>query len=109
MRRVVLYKNGVGFFEHLGRVRSSQDVTIEFTSGQLNDVLKSLTTLDLGGGQVAGITYNTQAPVEEQLSKLRLPLAQCREERQKLDGKLRSASVVASQQHHVRVELPARE
>ena len=24
MRRVVLYKNGVGYFEHLGRVRSSQ-------------------------------------------------------------------------------------
>jgi hypothetical protein len=40
VKRVVLYKTGVGYFEHLGRVRESQDVTIPFTSGQLNDVLK---------------------------------------------------------------------
>jgi hypothetical protein len=32
VRRVVLYKNGVGYFEHLGRVRGSQDVHIDFTS-----------------------------------------------------------------------------
>ncbi|MGB9469859.1 MAG: hypothetical protein WBQ59_10960 [Candidatus Acidiferrum sp.] len=40
VRRVVLYKNGVGHFEHLGRVAGSQDVHIDFTSAQLNDVLK---------------------------------------------------------------------
>lgn len=50
VKRVVLYKSGVGYFEHVGRVRESQDVTIPFTSGQLNDVLKSLTVLDLNGG-----------------------------------------------------------
>src|ERR1700693_746094 len=47
LRRVVLYKNGVGYFEHLGRVRGSQNVHIDFTGAQLNDVLKSLTVLDL--------------------------------------------------------------
>ncbi|HKD92946.1 MAG TPA: hypothetical protein VKB56_13630, partial [Terriglobales bacterium] len=26
VRRVVLYKNGVGYFEHSGRVRGTQDV-----------------------------------------------------------------------------------
>jgi hypothetical protein len=31
VRRVVLYKNGVGYFEHLGQVRGSQDVHIDFT------------------------------------------------------------------------------
>jgi hypothetical protein len=72
---VVLYKSGVGYFEHLGRVTGAQTVSIDLTSGQLDDVLKSLTTLDLGGGQVTGITYNTEAPLEEQLQKLRLPLA----------------------------------
>ena len=35
VRRVVLYKNGVGYFEHLGHVRGSQDVHVDFTSGQL--------------------------------------------------------------------------
>jgi len=45
IKRVVLYKNGVGFFEHLGRVRGSEQISIDFTSGQLNDVLKSLTAV----------------------------------------------------------------
>ena len=49
IRRVVLYKNGVGYFEHLGHVRGSQGVHIDFTSAQLNDVLKSLTVLDRCG------------------------------------------------------------
>src|SRR2546423_14226842 len=51
VRRVVLYKNGVCYFEHLGHVRGSQDVHVDFTSAQLNDVLKSLTVLDLSGGR----------------------------------------------------------
>ncbi len=76
VRRVVLYKNGVGFFEHLGRVRGSGDVTIEFTSGQLDDVLKSLTTLDLGGGRITGVNYNSDAPLTRRLGALRLPLDQ---------------------------------
>src|SRR5687768_18133068 len=57
VRRVVLYKGGVGYFEHLGRVRGNQDVTIEFTSAQLDDVLKSMTALDLDGGRVASVNY----------------------------------------------------
>jgi hypothetical protein len=63
VRRVVLYKNGVGYFEHLGRVRGSQDVHIDFTSAQLNDVLKSLTVLDLAGGRITGVDYNSEAPL----------------------------------------------
>lgn len=74
VRRVVLYKSGVGYFEHLGRVSGAQTVSIDLTSGQLDDVLKSLTTVDLGGGQVTGVTYNTATPFEEQLRTLRLPL-----------------------------------
>src|SRR6266851_3183766 len=52
--RVILYKNGVGYFEHGGRVRGSQDVNVDFTTAQLNDVLKSLTVLDLGKGRITG-------------------------------------------------------
>ena len=72
VRRVVLYKSGVGYFEHLGKVRGNQNVTIDFTSGQLNDVLKSLTTLDLGGGRVANVNYNSTAALERRLAGLRL-------------------------------------
>jgi hypothetical protein len=56
VRRVILYKTGVGYFEHLGNVRNRQSITIRFTSAQLNDVLSSLTVLDLGKGQITGIS-----------------------------------------------------
>lgn len=74
VRRVVLYKTGVGYFEHLGKVRNRQDVTIRFTSAQLDDVLKSLTTMDLGKGQITGISYNSVAPLSQRLGALRIPL-----------------------------------
>jgi hypothetical protein len=76
VRRVVLYKNGVGYFEHLGRVRGSQEVRIDFTSAQLNDVLKSLTVLDLAGGRITGVDYNSEAPLARRLATLRLALGE---------------------------------
>jgi hypothetical protein len=76
IRRVVLYKNGVGYFEHLGRVRGSQDVHVDFTSAQLNDVLKSLTVLDLSGGRITGVDYNSEAPLARRLATLRLALGE---------------------------------
>src|SRR5258708_1707924 len=76
VKRVVLYKNGVGYFEHLGRVRDNQDITIPFTSGQLNDVLKTLTVLDLDGGRISGVGYGSAVPADRQLGDLRLPFGE---------------------------------
>src|SRR5882757_5705889 len=76
VRRVVLYKNGVGYFEHLGRIRDNQTVHVDFTSAQLNDVLKSLTALDLSGGRITGVDYNSEAPLSRRLSTLRLALGE---------------------------------
>src|SRR5260370_27172702 len=76
VRRVVLYKNGVGYFEHLGHVRGSQDVHVDFTIAQLNDVLKSLTVLDLSGGKISGVDYNSEAPLARRLATLRLTLGE---------------------------------
>src|ERR1017187_722154 len=72
--RVSLYKNGVGFFEHAGRVTGDQSVTIDFTTAQLNDVLQSLTAIDLNGGRIAGAGYNSTTPLEQQLKALALAL-----------------------------------
>jgi hypothetical protein len=74
VRRVVLYKSGVGYFEHLGHIRGDQTVRIDFTSSQLNDVLQSLTILDLNGGHIAGVNYNSEAPLSQRLGTLHLPL-----------------------------------
>jgi len=76
IKRVVLYKNGVGYFEHQGQVQGNQDVAISFTSGQLNDVLKSLTVLDLNGGRITAVGYGSSAPVDRQIGDLRLPIGQ---------------------------------
>jgi hypothetical protein len=74
--RVVLYKNGVGYFEHSGRIRGNQDVDIDFTTAQLNDVLKSLTVLDLGRGRITGVSYNSTASLERRLGSLHLPVGE---------------------------------
>ena len=95
VRRVVLYKTGVGYFEHLGKVRNRQNVTIRFTSAQLDDVLKSLTTMDLGKGQITGISYNSVAPLEQRLGALRLPL-DAQATGTQLLGALRGAQVEVS-------------
>jgi hypothetical protein len=76
VRKVILYKNGVGYFEHTGRVRGNQDFGIEFTTAQLNDVLKSLTLVDLNGGRIGAVRYNSVAPLDEQLKNLQIPLSE---------------------------------
>ena len=75
VRKVVLYKNGVGYFEHAGSVTGNQRVAIDFTSPQLNDVLQSLTVLDEGGGRIAGVNYNSTTPLAEQLKSLSLAMS----------------------------------
>jgi len=76
VKRVVLYKNGVGYFEHSAHVRGNQELNIDFTSGQLNDVLKSLTAVDLGEGRITSVRYNSVAPLDERLRALRLPFGE---------------------------------
>ena len=76
VKRVVLYKNGVGYFEHSAHVRGNQELNIDFTSAQLNDVLKSLTAVDLGEGRITSVRYNSVAPLDERLRALRLPFGE---------------------------------
>ncbi len=74
VHKVVLYKNGMGYFQHLGPVRGAEAVEIALPSAQLNDVLKSLTVLDLGDGQVTGVTYDSNAPLDRRLSEIPIDL-----------------------------------
>jgi Domain of unknown function (DUF4139) len=74
VRKVVLYKNGVGYFEHAGAVNGNQRVSVDFTSAQLNDVLQSLTALDSKGGMIGAVGYNSTMPIAQQLTTLALGL-----------------------------------
>ena len=71
---VSLYKNGVGFFQHTARVTGDESLNLDLSSAQLDDVLQTLTAVDLGGGHITGANYNSTTPLEQQLRNLPLSL-----------------------------------
>lgn len=75
IRKVVLLKHGVGYFERQGKIDGDANVDLHFRTDEMNDVLKSLTTLDLGEGIISSISYESTKPIEKQLEDVavRLP------------------------------------
>ncbi len=73
--KVVLFKHGIGFFERQGEVKDDAAVDLHFKASEMNDVLKSLTVLDLADGHVASISYESTLPTEKRLEEIafRLP------------------------------------
>ncbi len=65
--RMTLYKHGVGFFERRAQL-SGEEVELSFRVTEMNDILKSLTAIDWGGGQVLGVDYATPQSREERLA-----------------------------------------
>jgi hypothetical protein len=72
--RVVLYKHGVGYFEREGVVQGDESVSLEFKQAEVSDVLKSLIALDLDGGHVASVSYDSTKPLEELLAEVALSI-----------------------------------
>src|SRR5262245_20659117 len=66
--RVVLYKHGVGYFEREGKVEGEASLSLTFRQAEVSDVLKSLTVLDLDGGHVASVSYDSTKPLEQLLA-----------------------------------------
>lgn len=58
IRRMILYKHGVGYFERRGSL-SGEELRLSFPRPAMDDVLKSLVALDQSGGQVLGIDFDT--------------------------------------------------
>lgn len=72
VKRMVLYKHGVGFFERFGSTGDEASATLTFNKGEMNDILKSLATFPQGDGQVVSISYET--PEEKQDALRNVPL-----------------------------------
>ena len=70
LRRVILYSNGVAFFERRGIVSGKVEVNLQFKQSQVDDVLKSMLVLDLGGGQIGAVSYNSSAPPAARLADI---------------------------------------
>jgi hypothetical protein len=70
VRKIVVYKHGVGYFEREGKVRDNQKLALTFKSAQMKDLLKSLYAVDLSGGKIATIQYDTKDPLSKQLEDI---------------------------------------
>jgi len=70
LRRVILYSNGVAYFERRGAVTGRAEINLSFKQSQVDDVLKSLVVLDLGRGRVGAVSYNSSAPPSARLNEI---------------------------------------
>src|SRR5260370_599123 len=59
VRQVVLYKHGGGYFERAGQLGPGESARLDFKAAEINDVLKSLTIEEKGGGKDSGLRYDS--------------------------------------------------
>ena len=74
LRRVILYKHGVGYFERQGKVNDDQQISFSFDASQMNDVLKSLVVLDLSKGKIGAVNFDSVKPLDKRLEEFGLVL-----------------------------------
>ena len=70
VRHVVLYKHGIGYFERSGQLGAGESARLDFKAGEMNDVLKSLTIEEKGGGKVSGLRYDSSDPLEQEAGRV---------------------------------------
>lgn len=69
VKRVILYKHGIGYFERDGSIAAGEEARLDFKADDMNDVLKSLTVADASGGRITGIRYDSNETLDQQLFK----------------------------------------
>src|SRR5438045_9315011 len=72
--KVTLYKHGVGYFERESSVDGDATLSLTFLQAEVSDVLKSLTVLDLNGGHIASVSYDSTKPLEQLLAEVALSI-----------------------------------
>ncbi|MDX9912163.1 MAG: hypothetical protein RBS39_10055, partial [Phycisphaerales bacterium] len=72
---ITLYRSGVGFFQRQGLVEGDAEVQLRFDADQINDILKSMVVLDLGGGEVGAARYASKEPLERRLSSFAIDVS----------------------------------
>jgi len=74
LRQVTLFNNGVGYFQLGGTVAAGEEIRLRVKSDQMNDLLKSLTVLNLTGGQVRSIVYDNDKTIAQKLDEFNFQL-----------------------------------
>ena len=75
LRRVILYSNGVAYFERRGKVTGHAEINLSFKDSQMDDVLKSMIVLDLGHGEIGAVNYTSSAPLSARLGEIPFSIA----------------------------------
>ncbi|MBI3374520.1 MAG: hypothetical protein HY017_22570 [Betaproteobacteria bacterium] len=88
---MTLYKHGVGYFRRRGTLEG-EAMRLSFRREEMDDLLKSLTVIDHGSGQVLGVDYETPQSQAERLAGCSVVLKDTRSLRDLLAG-LRGRSV----------------
>lgn len=68
VKQVILYKHGIGFFERSGTLGPGESARLDFNASDMNDVLKSLTLEERGGGKISGLRYDSMDPLSHRLA-----------------------------------------
>jgi hypothetical protein len=76
IRKITLYRSGVGYFERSGSVRGDAEVQLRFPTEQINDILKSMVLLDLGGGKIEAVSYGSKEPLGRRLASFGVDISQ---------------------------------
>ncbi len=78
--RITLYRSGVASMERRGKVTGDATVQLTFSSEQINDILKSMIVLDLGGkdgsgGSVRSVEYASQEGLLRRLASFGIDIS----------------------------------
>ncbi|MCY3019951.1 MAG: DUF4139 domain-containing protein [Planctomycetota bacterium] len=70
VRKVVLYKHGMGYVEREGKIKDNATLALAFRAEQMKDLLTSFYAVDLGGGKISSVQYETRDPLSKQLQDI---------------------------------------
>ena len=76
VKRVTLYSSGVACYERSAMIVGDAAVEMPFKTEQINDILKSLVLIDLGGGRIEPVVYASQDPIEKSLKAFGIDLTE---------------------------------
>ncbi len=68
--KVVMYKHGMGYLERQGKINGNAMLSLAFRADQMKDLLTSFFAVDLGGGKISSVRYETSDPVSKQLEEI---------------------------------------
>jgi hypothetical protein len=88
IRRVILYSNGVAYFERRGTVTGNAEINLSFKQSQIDDVLKSMVVLDLGRGKIGAVSYKSSMPASARTAEIPFDIASKSEETEAESGGL---------------------